>query len=620
MANEVVIRVTSDDDTRGGFDSAKRKAGGLGDKLGAVGKAGGLALAAGVAVGVTKVVQGIGDSIDAASNLGESMNAVDKVFQSQAGSIKKWGEQNAASFGLSTRAFNELATPLGAGLKNAGLSLQDTSKWTIDLTKRASDMASVFNTDVSEAMEAIQSGLRGEADPLEKFGVGLSAAKVEARALAMTGKDNAKSLSDQEKMFARLDLIMEQTKDTAGDFRSTSDSVANSNRVTAAEVENLQAKIGQKMLPMVQKWNQAKLALVGTLGDKLLPAMDKALPAIQELGQSFLKGLDGFKGAKDALHDVQPELEWLGEQGVEIFKDLVKAAETYGKFVATMVEFWIRAIGKGVDAFLFLKEHVSGALAAGLTALKFFTDGMFNMAEGALRALLKLAEANDAVFNTSTAKGVQSALDSLEDYRRGVDEKLGDAIDDMHELQNEARSDRNVIKLKADKQDIEAKIADVKRRLRDPKLTNPQKAKLRADASRLRADLIQAQAAINRLRGKTVTLRTNREIYTYRFDSTSTRRGRQDGMAHGGIVGAQGGGPRSGLTMVGEHGRELLKLAPGTQVHSNPDTERMLAGRGGGTMHILLEIPGLGTLDIDLLNKTIQTNRGIRASIKRAAA
>src|SRR5690606_3240403 len=54
-------------------------------------------------------------------------------------------------------------------------------------------------------------------------------------------------------------------------------------------------------------------------------------------------------------------------------------------------------------------------------------------------------------------------------------------------------------------------------------------------------------------------------------------------FAHGGISGAANGGLRSRLTMVGEHGRELLELPPGTRVHSNPDTERMLAkgGRGG---------------------------------------
>jgi phage-related protein len=63
------------------------------------------------------------------------------------------------------------------------------------------------------------------------------------------------------------------------------------------------------------------------------------------------------------------------------------------------------------------------------------------------------------------------------------------------------------------------------------------------------------------------------------------------GFEHGGITGAAGGGPRSGWTMVGEHGGELIRLAPGSGVHSNPDTERML-GQGGGPAVLRIEWGG----------------------------
>lgn len=53
-------------------------------------------------------------------------------------------------------------------------------------------------------------------------------------------------------------------------------------------------------------------------------------------------------------------------------------------------------------------------------------------------------------------------------------------------------------------------------------------------------------------------------------------------FAHGGVTGAQGGGPRGGLTMVGEHGRELVRLPAGSRVHGNAMTEGMLAGAGAG--------------------------------------
>jgi hypothetical protein len=55
------------------------------------------------------------------------------------------------------------------------------------------------------------------------------------------------------------------------------------------------------------------------------------------------------------------------------------------------------------------------------------------------------------------------------------------------------------------------------------------------------------------------------------------------GRAHGGIIGgAAAGGVRSNLTMVGEAGPELVRLPAGARVRSNPDTERIMQGDGGG--------------------------------------
>ena len=51
-------------------------------------------------------------------------------------------------------------------------------------------------------------------------------------------------------------------------------------------------------------------------------------------------------------------------------------------------------------------------------------------------------------------------------------------------------------------------------------------------------------------------------------------------MATGGIKGAANGATSSGLTWTGEHGPELVDLPPGSKVHSNGDSMRMV-GQGG---------------------------------------
>jgi phage-related protein len=85
------------------------------------------------------------------------------------------------------------------------------------------------------------------------------------------------------------------------------------------------------------------------------------------------------------------------------------------------------------------------------------------------------------------------------------------------------------------------------------------------------------------------------------------------GFAAGGVVGAASGGPRSNLVMVGEHGRELVRLPGGSTVHSNPDTERMLASGGGHGGHITIsfDFGGSGSDElVKVLRKAIRVKGG----------
>lgn len=304
MANEIEILVKSKDQTKAGTASARKNLDEIGESAKRVGEVAQGVLAANWFERLGEAAaQGVKSTFNAAKDLGESVNAVNVSFGASAGKIHEWGQNNAASFGLSTRAFNQFAVPLGAVMKNVGLDMDTVSGKTIGLTERAADMASVFNEDVSTVLEAIQAGLRGEADPLEKFGVGLSAAAVEAKALADSGKESAESLTEQEKMLARVALIMEQTSQVQGDFANTSDDAANAQRIATAEMENAQAQIGQVFLPVMALLAQTVAGLARFFGD--LPAPIQAVVGvIGVLGAAFVILAPKIVAAKAALQGV----------------------------------------------------------------------------------------------------------------------------------------------------------------------------------------------------------------------------------------------------------------------------------------------------------------------------
>lgn len=189
--------------------------------------------------------------VDAASDLTESANAINVVFGESADIMNEFGNNAAKNVGLARSEFNQLGAVTGAFLKNLGYDQAGAAKETINLTERAADMASIFNTDVATALEAIQSGLKGEFNPLERFGVKMNAATIEAKALEMGLADQNGEINDNAKAQAALALIYEQTNQFAGDFQNTSDGLANSLKVTKAQLKDAAANLGQQLLPYV---------------------------------------------------------------------------------------------------------------------------------------------------------------------------------------------------------------------------------------------------------------------------------------------------------------------------------------------------------------------------------
>ena len=62
---------------------------------------------------------------------------------------------------------------------------------------------------------------------------------------------------------------------------------------------------------------------------------------------------------------------------------------------------------------------------------------------------------------------------------------------------------------------------------------------------------------------------------------------------------ANGGGVSAGLAMVGERGRELVKLPGGAHVYSHGATERMVSGGGGGPVVVQLVVSSSGQAAFD---------------------
>jgi hypothetical protein len=196
-----------------------------------------------VAGGMFKMAQAAGD-------LGESMSAAGVIFGDGVKTVEKFGDAAAKTAGLSKKAAVDGAVTFGTFGKAAGLAGEDLAGFSTEMLQLAGDLASFKNTSPEQAIEAIGSALRGEAEPIRAYGVLLDDATLGQEAMAQgLITTTTQALTPQQKVLAAHAAILKQTGDAQGDFVRTGDSMANQQKAIKAEMDNLVTSIGTAALP-----------------------------------------------------------------------------------------------------------------------------------------------------------------------------------------------------------------------------------------------------------------------------------------------------------------------------------------------------------------------------------
>jgi len=327
---------------------------GMGEAEGALGKLGDTAKRTAKLVGAASAAIAGGAAIlgkkavDAASDFGESVNAVNVVFGEASEGILKLAEDSARAVGLSSTEFNGFAVQFAGFTKQIAGSEGDIVEVTDELTTRIADFASVMNLDVPEAAQVFQSTLAGQTEPIRQFGIDMSAAAIEAFALERGIWDGIGTMTESEKIMARYEKVLEDTAAMSGDFANTSDSLANMQRILGSEFENAQIKLGQFLLPAVED-------LVGILLERGIPALNdfidyigpKLETSIEDTRTALGKVRDRYSEVRDAADEmaasirdrVTVEFE-RGKKFVEEYNDeLALAAGAIGGIAGALIAY-----------------------------------------------------------------------------------------------------------------------------------------------------------------------------------------------------------------------------------------------------------------------------------------
>jgi hypothetical protein len=291
----------------GAFGSA---AGGLGSTLGKVG-----ALIAGFGL-AAKGVEFTKSSIDSARDLERNMFSLNTVFGALAPQMEQF-TKDAQDIGLSQKDAAKASVFLGSVLKQSGFSMKDVTEQSQKLVSLGVDLAATYGYDVQEALLGMTALFRGEYDPIEKFGVAMKQSEINAE-LAARNLDHltGAALRNQEQII-RMELLYQRAADATGAFTGQSGNLYVEQKRLQAQFENMQASVGQQLLPVM-----------GDLVQALVPLVDELMPRLTQLVRDSLPALQGFT---DLIADMSDKTTTTG-------KTTEFLADSFGAFFAFVAE------------------------------------------------------------------------------------------------------------------------------------------------------------------------------------------------------------------------------------------------------------------------------------------
>jgi len=285
-------------------------------------------------------------AISAASDLDESISATRQIFGDASDAVLKFADDAALAFGQSKQEALDGALVFGTFGKAAGLAGDDLSGFTNGLLGLSSDIASFRNATPQEAIEAIGAALRGESEPLRRFGVLLDDATLKAEALELGIYDGNGALDQQQKILAAESAIYKQTADAQGDFARTSGGLANQQRILRARLDNVTAQLGVQLLPVALK-------VANFFADTFIPGVESLADTFAEKGLlGVLQSVWGW---------VKENAPRIGNKFLELSKSTVSWIQENGGAAIRKLGGWLRSLGSWIldDALPWLVDKLT---------------------------------------------------------------------------------------------------------------------------------------------------------------------------------------------------------------------------------------------------------------------
>lgn len=289
--------------------------------------------------------------VNFASGVEEMQAKSSVVFGEFTKSVRAELESFGDAVGRSTHELEGMAASVQDTFVPLGFARGEAAQLSTQLTKLAVDVASFNNASDAETMRAFQSAIVGNHETVRRFGIIITEATLQQELYRMGINKSTQEASNQEKVQARLNLIMAGTTDAHGDAARTSDSFANRSKALTAALEELAVNVLTPMLPalsgivggLVDATNAMNgfldaigvidLDPIATQSEKLAEKQAALAEAQEDLAywtkvsNGEIDGLARLAGPtliKDRIEAAKEEIKKLGQESITAFAELQK--------------------------------------------------------------------------------------------------------------------------------------------------------------------------------------------------------------------------------------------------------------------------------------------------------
>ena len=350
----------------------------------------------------TGVVAHVGASfLKAASDAEELRSQFDQVFRELSGEAREWARVHAEAVGRSSLDIEGYLATLQDTFVPLGFAREEAFGLSSALAQLGVDLASFKNAAEPETIDLLTSAIVGNHEAVRRFGIVITESTLKQELMNAGIEGGVQAATEQQKVMARVRIILRSTADAQGDAARTADEYANRVRALVGDWRDFQVLFGAALIPTAQTGVALLRELLTGLSDDVDP---DALG--HEIEVRFRRVLLGIAAAADALAGPLD----IAHRAVGVLVDGFNALPP-----------WVQEIGL-LGALLFGRR--GQALLAGIAGASALVDALTPSVNARLEELERTAD----IRRRALKRAEQDVLRATNDPLRAARQRAADQL------------------------------------------------------------------------------------------------------------------------------------------------------------------------------------------------